>query len=51
LHAAVKPIETLFVVDAMMGQDAANTAKSNLIELCSNFSRAIAKKNKNIACC
>jgi signal recognition particle subunit SRP54 len=28
LHAAVKPIETLFVVDAMMGQDAANTAKS-----------------------
>jgi signal recognition particle subunit SRP54 len=28
LHAAVKPIETLFVVDAMMGQDAANTAKA-----------------------
>jgi signal recognition particle subunit SRP54 len=28
LHAAVKPIETLFVVDAMLGQDAVNTAKS-----------------------
>lgn len=28
LHAAVKPIETLFVVDAMTGQDAANTAKA-----------------------
>lgn len=27
LHAAVKPVETLFVVDAMTGQDAANTAK------------------------
>jgi signal recognition particle subunit SRP54 len=27
LHAAVNPIETLFVVDAMTGQDAANTAK------------------------
>ena len=26
LHAAVKPVETLFVVDAMTGQDAANTA-------------------------
>ena len=26
LHAAVKPAETLFVVDAMTGQDAANTA-------------------------
>lgn len=26
LHAAVKPIETLFVVDSMTGQDAANTA-------------------------
>jgi signal recognition particle subunit SRP54 len=26
LHAAVKPIETLFVVDAMQGQDAVNTA-------------------------
>jgi len=26
LHAAVNPIETLFVVDAMTGQDAANTA-------------------------
>lgn len=28
LHAAIKPIETLFVVDAMIGQDAANTAKA-----------------------
>jgi signal recognition particle subunit SRP54 len=28
LHAAVKPMETLFVVDAMTGQDAANTAKA-----------------------
>ncbi|UTP71831.1 signal recognition particle protein [Alteromonas sp. LMIT006] len=28
LHKAVKPIETLFVVDAMTGQDAANTAKA-----------------------
>ena len=28
LHQAIKPIETLFVVDAMTGQDAANTAKS-----------------------
>jgi signal recognition particle subunit SRP54 len=28
LHAAVKPVETLFVVDAMMGQDAVNTAKA-----------------------
>lgn len=28
LHAAVNPIETLFVVDAMTGQDAANTAKA-----------------------
>lgn len=28
LHAAVKPLETLFVVDAMTGQDAANTAKA-----------------------
>lgn len=28
VHAAVKPIETLFVVDAMMGQDAINTAKA-----------------------
>lgn len=27
LHAAIKPIETLFVVDAMLGQDAINTAK------------------------
>ena len=28
LHAAAKPVETLFVVDAMTGQDAANTAKA-----------------------
>ena len=28
LHAAVDPIETLFVVDAMLGQDAINTAKA-----------------------
>jgi signal recognition particle subunit SRP54 len=28
VHAAVKPIETLFVVDAMLGQDAINTAKA-----------------------
>ncbi|MFO1316392.1 MAG: signal recognition particle protein [Burkholderiales bacterium] len=28
LHAAVHPIETLFVVDAMQGQDAINTAKA-----------------------
>lgn len=28
LHQAVQPIETLFVVDAMTGQDAANTAKA-----------------------
>jgi signal recognition particle subunit SRP54 len=28
LHKAIKPIETLFVVDAMTGQDAANTAKA-----------------------
>ncbi len=28
LHAAVNPTETLFVVDAMTGQDAANTAKA-----------------------
>ncbi len=28
LHAVVKPIETLFVVDAMTGQDAAITAKA-----------------------
>ena len=27
LHTALKPIETLFVVDAMTGQDAVNTAK------------------------
>ena len=28
IHAAIKPIETLFVVDSMTGQDAANTAKA-----------------------
>ena len=28
LHAAVEPIETLFVVDAMLGQDAVNTARA-----------------------
>lgn len=28
LHQAVKPVETLFVVDSMTGQDAANTAKA-----------------------
>ncbi|MBK8019693.1 MAG: signal recognition particle protein [Betaproteobacteria bacterium] len=28
LHAAVSPVETLFVVDAMQGQDAVNTAKA-----------------------
>ncbi|HIL93812.1 MAG TPA: signal recognition particle protein [Cycloclasticus sp.] len=28
VHAAAKPAETLFVVDSMTGQDAANTAKS-----------------------
>jgi len=27
LHASLKPVETLFVVDAMTGQDAVNTAK------------------------
>ncbi|MBK1701499.1 signal recognition particle protein [Thiococcus pfennigii] len=28
LHAAIKPAETLFVVDSMTGQDAVNTAKA-----------------------
>jgi len=28
INAAVKPVETLFVVDSMTGQDAANTAKA-----------------------
>ena len=28
LHKAVKPIETLFVIDAMLGQDAINTANA-----------------------
>jgi signal recognition particle subunit SRP54 len=28
LHSAVKPVETLFVVDSMTGQDAANTSKA-----------------------
>lgn len=28
LHAAINPVETLFVIDAMIGQDAVNTAKA-----------------------
>ena len=28
IHAAVRPVETLFVVDAMQGQDAVNTARA-----------------------
>lgn len=28
LHSSIKPVETLFVVDSMTGQDAANTAKA-----------------------
>ena len=28
LHAALRPIETLFVVDSMLGQDAVNTARA-----------------------
>ncbi len=28
VHAAAKPIETLFIVDAMQGQDAVNTARA-----------------------
>ncbi|MBB3101678.1 signal recognition particle protein [Azomonas macrocytogenes] len=28
VHAAIKPVETLFIVDSMTGQDAANTAKA-----------------------
>lgn len=28
LHTAIQPVETLFVVDSMTGQDAANTAKA-----------------------
>jgi signal recognition particle subunit SRP54 len=28
LHAALQPVETLFIVDAMQGQDAVNTAKA-----------------------
>ena len=28
LHTAINPVETLFVVDAMLGQDAVNTAKA-----------------------
>jgi len=28
LHTAVKPVETLFVIDAMIGQDAVNTASA-----------------------
>lgn len=28
LHAAINPVETLFVIDAMLGQDAVNTAQA-----------------------
>lgn len=28
VHAAINPVETLFVIDAMIGQDAVNTAKA-----------------------
>ena len=28
IHAAVRPVETLFIVDAMQGQDAVNTARA-----------------------
>lgn len=28
IHAAVEPVETLFVIDSMIGQDAVNTAKA-----------------------
>ncbi|NMF96700.1 signal recognition particle protein [Aromatoleum toluolicum] len=28
IHAAINPVETLFVVDAMLGQDAVNTARA-----------------------
>ncbi|HCO43378.1 MAG TPA: signal recognition particle protein, partial [Gammaproteobacteria bacterium] len=28
IHGAVQPLETLFVVDSMTGQDAVNTAKA-----------------------
>lgn len=28
LHSAISPVETLFVIDAMIGQDAVNTAKA-----------------------
>ena len=28
IHAAANPVETLFVIDAMIGQDAVNTAKA-----------------------
>jgi signal recognition particle subunit SRP54 len=33
LHAALAPVETLFVVDAMQGQDAVNTAKAFAAQL------------------
>src|SRR5450432_2272638 len=33
LHAAMRPIESLFVVDAMQGQDAINTAKAFALAL------------------
>lgn len=29
IHAAINPVETLFVVDAMLGQDAVNTARAS----------------------
>lgn len=38
LHAKLKPAETLFVVDAMLGQDAVNTAKAFNGSSPSNFS-------------
>jgi signal recognition particle subunit SRP54 len=31
VHKAIQPHETLFVVDAMTGQDAVNTAKALMI--------------------
>ena len=35
LHSTINPIETLFVVDAMTGQDAVNTAKA--FNRCTSF--------------
>ena len=34
IHAAVTPIETLFTVDAMQGQDAVNVAKAFSMRRC-----------------